>query len=146
MYLLNLLFPLVFLAFFIPFGRAEENEHFLPNAAATKDVVQPGMTLKPGIIVIVLMCRYPAQIKRDEGITSDTKSDDCYVARTYKGFSADLDGRLKQGDRITFVYRVKIDDMSFDEVTRLISGSVGTIVNIQVEGRYHPIQLERQSP
>ena len=146
MSLLNLLFSLVFLGLFIPFGRAAENEHFLPNASATKDVVQPGMILKPGIIGIVLMCRYPAEIKRDEDITSDTKSDDCYVARIYKGFSADLDGRLKQGDRITFVDGVKIDDMSLDEVTRLISGSVGTIVNIQVEGRYHPIQLERQSP
>ena len=71
----------IFFGFFIPFGGAAENEHFLSNAAATKDVVQPGMALKPGIIGIVLMCRYPAQIKRDEAITSHTNSDDCYVVR-----------------------------------------------------------------
>ena len=45
-----------------------------------------------------------------------------------------------------FVDGVKIEDISLDEVARLISGRIGTNVNIQVKGKYGPIQLERIAP
>ena len=140
----HLLLSLVFLGLYVPFSRAAENAPLNSGPLVTKEAV--GRTLKPGIIGINLMCRYPEQIKRGEEITNNTKSNDCYVAWIYKGFPADLDGRLKKGDRITFVNGVKIEDISLDEAMRLISGRIGTNVNIQVKGKYGPIQLERVAP
>ena len=141
----HLLLSLVFLGLSVPLSRAADNAPLISGPLVTKEVIE-GRTLKPGIIGITLMCRYPEQIKRGEEITSNTKSNDCYVAKIFKGFPADLDGRLKKGDRITFVDGVKIEDISLDEVTRLISGRIGTNVNIQVKGEYGPIQLERIAP
>ena len=141
----HLLLSLVFLGLSIPFSRAADNAPLNSSPVAAKEVVE-GRILKPGIIGMTLMCRYSEQIKKGVEITSKTKSNDCYVARIFKGFPADLDGRLKKGDRITFVDGIKVEDISLDELTRLISGEVGTTVNIQVKGRYDPIQLEREAP
>lgn len=75
-----------------------------------------------------------------DGIGAALRADDGYtvVAEIVAGGAADMDGRLKVGDKIVGVGQetgdmVDIFEMKLSEVVRLIRGERGTIVRLQVK-------------
>lgn len=75
-----------------------------------------------------------------DGIGAALRADDGYtvVAEIVAGGAADMDGRLKVGDKITGVGQatgdvVDIFEMKLSEVVRLIRGERGTLVRLQVK-------------